>query len=206
MHPRRIRRWQVVILALLLSGTAVMFALRLSVAAQAGSTTLPAPIASSQAEFVPNVSTPIALPPAKQAILDRIQQLRQAGLGRVKSAIVELPPRTTPAPWPSGIFESRQAPFPAALYTITNQWQDVVSGMHVQVYAGAETSALSQGLVVVRTISPDLRMVQTATYRTAISDGALHIVASHGDQLTLTATKGASFIFDVVSRTLTQTS
>lgn len=201
MHLRKIRRPHMWPLALLFSAIAVVLVLRAPVGAQVRSRTVFAPT-TPRAESALPMSHGDTLPPVKQAILDRIQQLRREGLNRIRSAVIEPPPHTTPAPWPSGIFERSQAPLPASLYTITNQWQNDVGGRHVQVYVGAETPFPSQGVVIVQTTSLDLQTVRTMTYLTPVTSGRLRIVAAQGSQLTLTAASGTSYVFDVVARTL----
>jgi len=141
------------------------------------------------------------LPPAKQAIMDRIAQHRAAALAAPKPPKVHRHVVPTPETWPSGIFQRSIAPFPSSLYTIKNQWQNVVGGAHVQVYAGTETANPSQGIVAIVTTSLDLQTVQSATYPTPSADGAVQITAANGAQLTLTTTNGSSLTFNVVTHT-----
>ena len=149
-------------------------------------------------------ATPI--PPAKQALLDRIQQLR---IDALKSPIPDVHPQsavsveTTPESWPSGIFQSSEAPFPSALYTIQNEWQDVVLGQHVQVYAGVLTAHPMQGVLIAQTVSMDLSTVKDMAYPGPVQDGPLHIVSVAGTKLTVASAHGQTFIFDVVTRSLT---
>ncbi len=202
MHPRKIRRPYMWPTALLFSAIAVVLVLRAPVGAQVRSRAVFAPTTRPRVTATLPMSYGDTLPPVKQAILDRVQQLRREGLNRIRSAVIEPPPQTTPAPWPSGIFERSQAPLPASLYTITNQWQNDVGGRHVQVYVGSETPFPSQGVVIVQTTSLDLQTVRTMTYLTPVTSGRLRIVAAQGSQLTLTAASGTSYVFDVVARTL----
>jgi len=112
----------------------------------------------------------------------------------------------SPGPWPSGIFESPQAPFTPALYRISNQWQGRIGDEFVQVFAGAKTADPSQGVVVVLTTSAiDLsnRTPQTGGfYLTPEKLGALRIVSADGTHLTLATPSGKRFAFDVISRVL----
>lgn len=143
------------------------------------------------------------LGPVKQAAaLRRIEPCVQA-IEHPSSFVAQgPPPYTTPAPWPSGIIQSGQAPFPAAEYTFLNQWQAVRGGVHVQVYAGSSPGDPSQGLVVLRITSLDLHTSRAAgPYLTSVKAGPVRITAAKGARLTLTSTSGAIFIFDVGSRT-----
>ncbi len=204
MQLHRIRRYQIGALPLLGVCAAIVLALKAPAAAQVGrSATDPTPTATSQIESMQVVAA--SLPPTKKAFLDRIERLREEGLSKAGSAVVEPAPHTTPQPWPSGIFERSQAPFPSMLYRISNQWQDIVGGVHVQVYAGEETATPSLGVVIVQTTSLDLLTSQDAVYQAPSMGGMLRIVAVHGSQLTLDAANGATFTFDVPTRSLAPT-
>lgn len=110
------------------------------------------------------------------------------------------------APWPTGIFEQRQAPFSSALYRITNHWQGKIGDEFVTVYAGAKTADPTQGVVVVLTTSAiDLsdRTLQTGgLYLTAEKLGALKLVAAQGTRLTLVTPGGKNYVFDLANRGL----
>jgi len=102
----------------------------------------------------------------------------------------------TPAPWPTGIFESSNAPLRAADYKIVNQWQGIVGANYVQVYAGSVASDPNDGvLVVVVTSRDDLGKVSGATVRPPVRAGPLRISSAQGTQLTVTTAVGV-FVFD----------
>ncbi|MDP9253053.1 MAG: hypothetical protein M3O80_08605, partial [Chloroflexota bacterium] len=109
-------------------------------------------------------------------------------------------------PWPGGIFESAQAPFPPALYRIQNQWQGQIGSEYVQVFAGAKGSDSEQGVIVVLTTSvTDLTDHSRQTgglYLTPGRFGNVHISAATGTELTLATPDGKTFRFDVASRLL----
>src|SRR5215472_1242620 len=132
--------------------------------------------------------------------LNAIQQMREAAIKNPnkppKRPHGMLLPSATSQAWASGIIESGQAPFPADLYMINNQWQEEVAGMHLSVYAGSEAQDPSQGVLIVMTLSLDL---QTSTgphaYLAPSQAGALQITGSNGQSLLLTAMNGAHFTF-----------
>jgi hypothetical protein len=144
-------------------------------------------------------------PPDKQARLQRFAQIHADALNgpRLPKDPSYAPPPTTPEPWPTGIIETGQAPFPSVMFTVNNVWQDIVNGEHVQVYAGSETADPLQGVVIVRTVSLDLHTVHSWLYRTQSRVGALRIVAASGFQLSFISTNNTTFSFDAASRVLT---
>ena len=121
-----------------------------------------------------------------------------------------LPPKslTTPSPWVSpqpvpGIVQSRQAPFPSSQYSIENQWFDQIGSGYVVVYAGSDGQVSDQGLLVVESLDANQKRVGSLeVYRTPIKVGALRVTAAQTGVLTLQATTGAVFLFDVSKRTL----
>ena len=115
-------------------------------------------------------------------------------------------PRPLPT-WPSGIFAEQQAPFPSTTIAVENQWQaNDLGGVHVQVYAGADGLDRSQGLVIVKTTSFDLKTVSASYHPTPLKAGAVRISHEKGELLTLTSKSGATFVFNVASRTFQATS
>ena len=145
----------------------------------------------------------------KLAVEQQLQAAQEAARARPQPAkdprrgVATLP---SPAPWPSGIFETPQAPFSPALYRIANQWQGRIGDEFVQVYAGAKTADPTQGVIVVLTTSAiDLsdRTAQTGGfYLTTEKLGALRIVSATGTSLALVTPGGMQFVFDVASRAL----
>ena len=136
--------------------------------------------------------------------LNIVQLTREVGRNNPNKPAKHPPHGTLPSgvsnqPWPSGIIESGQAPLPGELYVINNQWQEVVGGVHLSVYAGSEAQDPSQGVLIVMTTSLDL---QTSTgphiYLTPLHSGALRIVGSNSQRLTLTSTNGTQFVFFVI--------
>jgi hypothetical protein len=145
------------------------------------------------------------LPPEKKAILDHIAQLREQGRQGFQPVPDPKyrPPSDTPTPWRSGIFESGNAPFPSSVYYIENQWQDVVEGEHVNVFAGEYTQDPSQGVVMLALTSLDGKALSVKESPTPTKVGALKIVSANGFVLRLISTKGSSFTMDAATQTLT---
>ena len=115
-------------------------------------------------------------------------------------------PAATPEPWPTGIFETPQAPFSTSLYQITNQWQGRIGDEFVQVYAGARTADPSQGVLVVLTTSAlDLSDHTTTSggFYPLVASGSLRIVAGDASGLSISSARGLAFTFDLKTRALT---
>lgn len=110
--------------------------------------------------------------------------------------------RQEPA-WRSGIIDSGLAPFPAAMYQFENQWQEIVDGAHLKVYAGSLGKDRSQGIVVLQRISLDNRAEPPQEIRGPAGAGPLRIVAADKDLLTLKSSNGSEFTLNVATATLT---
>jgi hypothetical protein len=141
------------------------------------------------------------IPLEKRDLIERSEKLRADALASpIPGPFAKGGPpvkAATPEPWPEGIFETGQAPFPSSLY---HQWQANLREAHVQVYAGSEADDASQGVVVVRVTSLDLKTFTSDAYRTPIKAGSVRIVGAEGERLTLAATGGTKFLFDVALR------
>jgi hypothetical protein len=141
---------------------------------------------------------PKALSPQKQELLRREEQLRSTTQARPKPAHPERPSVEIPsdARWPSGIFDDGE--FPSAEYVFVNRWTGMVGGGHVTVYAGSYAGAPSRGLVLVKTVSLDLRDVRASEYPAPPGIGALRITSKDGSRLTLRGSTSGRLTFDVV--------
>ena len=100
-------------------------------------------------------------------------------------------------PWPGGIFDEREAPFPAAEYTIQNRWQDDFGGRHVVAYAGSLGDGSEVGVVVLQIFSMDLSQVSTRRFDPPTGHGPLRIIGVSGHVLTIRAGDGTIDYFDV---------
>ena len=156
----------------------------------------------------PNIS-----PEARKAIQEKIdviqRQVQARAYGRLHPAAKDgqqNPPSPQPTSTPiTGIVSDFSPPFPAAQFTVTNMWQNFVNARLVHVYAGASGSDPSQGMVIVQTEGVD-GSPGNFSLETPVKAGAVRIVAVSGTKLTLQARNGATFIFDVLEKTLQQTS
>jgi hypothetical protein len=189
MRPRRIRRKPIWLAIPAIAATLMLgFALaRLAI----GSTSL--------------ASNPYAsYPPAKRAMLERIEQMREEALKK------PIPPRHPPpsnwrpaAPpvsiWRLGIFNGAwPVPFSGEAFAANNQWQGIVGNRHLSVYAGAEGRDPSQGLLIVQGESLDLSNPSENAYLAPAHVGSLHIAAAqgqNGQHLTIIAANGTRFTF-----------
>lgn len=82
----------------------------------------------------------------------------------------------------TGIQEAGAAPVPGGMFDITNQYNTVVNGQRVTVYAGSLRTTGSGILLVVRR-SADLHTANAQTY--TVASGAVRIASAAGGQLQL---------------------
>jgi hypothetical protein len=96
-----------------------------------------------------------------------------------------------------GIVNNNASPFQADEYLIENEWQEIVAGQWVQIYAGSLPDDPTQGVVIVR-VSP-LDWSQTTTVGVyKVRGGTLRIVSAANRILVLHSSSGAHFRFDAV--------
>lgn len=92
-------------------------------------------------------------------------------------------------------------PFPADALTVNNSWWDTSGDATVTVYAGALGDNDAQGAVIVTSSEggavPGTSGYSQTTYPTTSPDGPLTITSTNGWVLTLTASDGAVYEFDV---------
>lgn len=115
-----------------------------------------------------------------------------------KSDPAQLRPSSSPDPeWPTGIFETGQAPFSSSYARVVNQWQGVIDGAYVQVFAGALTSIPENGaLIVVRTSFTNSPLGHQV-YPAPGARGPLRLTSATGAVLEATSSMGESFSFDL---------
>jgi hypothetical protein len=149
------------------------------------------------------------LPPEKQAILAEYEQMESA-LSRnpAPQNRTGVPPAelaSDPEPeWTTGIIEGHPAPFPQSRFHQQNQWQEVIGGLHVNVYAGSLGRDPFQGAVIVQRTGADLMHPAPAqTFLTPQRAGAVRIISASGNVLTLRAETGDLFTFDATTLVLT---
>ena len=103
---------------------------------------------------------------------------------------------STPEPWPAGILEESEAPFPAGRYGIVNRWQQDFGGHHVVIYAGALGTDPSQGVLVVMLYAMDSSTVSIQEIRSPGRQGPLRIMNELGRVLTARSSTGPALTFD----------
>lgn len=145
------------------------------------------------------------LAPDKRAVAERWLQQRAAAEAQAvlrPTAVVKGPP-APPAPGslperPRGIIAESQAPLSSEDVKVDNQWQDQMGGEWVHAYAGVAAHDPTQGVVVV------LAKSGGGTYPTPSRSGSVHFTSANATvnatRLTLEATTGATFVFDVTTR------
>jgi len=93
-------------------------------------------------------------------------------------------------------------------FTLGNNWVGDINNNETIVYAGSESSETGnpkQGVVWVLVFQPDgsiLNKDSLKNYKTSALDGGLNIVSVNGNVLTLNAASGATYTFDIVTRSL----
>ncbi len=113
-----------------------------------------------------------------------------------------------PLPPESGILSQPSAPPSGSGITVTNGWAGTLNGQRELVYAGAQSDYLNngdhgnprQGVILV----VDVDTNTYHTYASSALDGALTIARVTGTAMSLMATDGASYKFDLSSDTLTK--
>jgi hypothetical protein len=141
---------------------------------------------------------------ATQTEADRVAAVARLTASPVPRAPVEQPKvgtrQMTPTPV-AGIRDVQMSPFSSQEALVENQWQEVVSGELVVVYAGRLTQTPDQGFVAVQMGTRSSKTFSLQRYLTPAQAGAVKIVDVNGLQLTLRAADGTTFAFDVPSRT-----
>ena len=160
------------------------------------------------------ISSPSNVPATNDPEIDRLT----AEAGPVETQLAESkfitasppptgrPPTNTPAPFPTGILDVSDPPFPHDSYVISTKWLNIVNGERTIVFSGARrdssgaTPVIGRGLIVVQVYSSDLSQKDSVEYEAAGATGVLTIVAATDYRLTLTGAHGTTLFFDVPSR------
>jgi hypothetical protein len=159
-----------------------------------------APITQRRAS--PEESLLKGLRPDKQAFVDRMVREQQAA-ARIPPAPADRaraptpPPVPRTGPPPRGIIEDGQAPLPSRQLRVLNQWQDVIDGQLIHVYAGRSEADPAHGVIVVLTPGRS-----GGTYVTPTATGGLRIIREEGQVFTLAAANGETWSFNLSDRGL----
>jgi len=78
---------------------------------------------------------------------------------------------------------------------VENGWGGSVNGINMSIYAGAHQENPAQGLLHVFVFMPEYPLEQD--FLTPLQAGSVHIVSAANYRLTLIATDGTTFYFDV---------
>lgn len=140
------------------------------------------------------------LPPEKARRLEQeAENASRARPPRAKPALpgqerpTGLPPR---AGWATGIFGDDESP--DGRYRVVNRWVARGPGGYLVVYAGSYRSDPAQGVLVLTRSVPGRGVVRWRAIRSPDRSGALRIVATLGNGLTV-ASPGGRFFFDPVT-------
>lgn len=156
---------------------------------------------------------PIAIPPGK----DESEAIRQAALAKMRAGPVNQPAKPAyvrqqvdVSTYPQGIRDVTpgQVPLPVIDYRITSVYQRVVGGVIWQVFAGARANDLTQGIMIVRTASPNslaslTGASETKTYSATRKTGAIHLDAVAGDLLSFSTPDGTRGTFSLATGAFT---
>lgn len=113
-------------------------------------------------------------------------------------------PEYSPPPWTTGLFEGVDAPVHGL--KVTNAWQGVLSGVKVTAYAGVDSEDLKTGRIVIISIDAPHELA-TLVEGYAVDPealGALRFLSSDQPILRVARADGATFTFDLSTRTLTR--
>ncbi len=140
----------------------------------------------------------------KQTYEDRYAAARATARGQDHSASTPPPHMPTHAPvlplqrmqaGDGTIIATGLAPFPGSVYRFENRWVMETPARTIIVYAGASTTDPAQGLVVIGSNPSGV----DGAFPTPTKAGAVHVAGADGQRLTLAATDGTTFVFDVAT-------
>ncbi|HSF26321.1 MAG TPA: hypothetical protein VLC50_02265 [Actinomycetes bacterium] len=128
----------------------------------------------------------------------RAEVLARKEADRAARAAASTAPETV-EPWPEGIFEDPEAPFPGMEFLGTNRWVGRVGGHTVAVFAGRSGSDESVGRLQVVVAGRSMNVESGATVALA-GAGALRVVSAEGAMLTIADAHGGTHTFDVLAQ------
>ena len=154
------------------------------------------------ANQLPPLGLPSDTPINKVQAVQKQQQLISDGLnkpiGSKKFDPAKIKPIGPIKQGPTDILpaDDGSVPAPSGLYRINNKWVGNIDNKLVQVFAGAKTQNLEQGVVIV------FDGESLSHYNTSQSDGSLTITKVDGTVLTLNSVAGVTYTFDIGAKKL----
>lgn len=173
-------------------------------------TTTVFPTASQAVTSSPNPNTLTPLPPSAEEPTSTVapdigasqtQSVREtlsADIMSVAATLTAQPPAATSVPGPTaGIIEDNYVRHSGSLLGVDtlNGWGGVINGLPVGVWAGAVVGDPEQGLLYLM-----LNYTYEEPFPTENKHGALRITAEQNNRLSIVATDGTIFYFDVPAR------
>ncbi|NJK78990.1 MAG: hypothetical protein HC893_07385 [Chloroflexaceae bacterium] len=172
--------------------------------------------APSQGAFAADVPTPTIiglqddlppnLPDEKRDFLEREQRLVQTHVARQTDhtpSPITMPPTVSPVPQqirPTGIFEDCREDYYQYI-RIENCWWSIFGQTPVRVWAGADLSETSHGLLILLSTTAEGKIGEPTFYTTPTNHGAIEVIGADGPVLQVQAEDGTRFDFDVLERT-----
>jgi len=99
----------------------------------------------------------------------------------------------------AGIFDGAGGVFHSWEGDFQNHWQGIVDGQFVFVSGGSLSDDLSQGIVMVMSVSADRLNVQKNIYRSPAGTGSLQVVRVEWPDIYLASQNGQNLVFDIRS-------
>jgi hypothetical protein len=139
--------------------------------------------------------------PAKEISVHRVKPSYAAGLGAAEAANVAGQGRR------AGITVMHQGPFPASSFDVQNFYQGPAQGTWLLVYSGATTNpygAVARGALNVYA-EPQVGgpMTFVGIFQAPVGTGALAVIASSGERLTLRSSRGGALAFNLATHKFT---
>jgi len=105
-------------------------------------------------------------------------------------------------PYPSGIFEDPEAPFPTVEFLAVNRWQGVLGGAKFAIYAGTAGYDRMQTGRLYCIVYDDSWNITRSRVIDLPQAGALRITQREGSALFATAKSGQRFVLNIPTLTL----
>jgi len=137
------------------------------------------------------------MPANKRARLDR----EAASRGHRRAAKAADPrterPTSGPAEYETGIMNDDESP--SREFVVRNRWGGKVQGHQYIVFAGARTSDVSQGVLLVQEVTADGGASAPVPYEAPPGAGALRVVSVEGPRITLSTDADMRYVFNMIA-------